>query len=231
MASKKKKKQSVATEPTIPATLADPQVAQESILKEGSQDPLDGLLVDKTLIPTPEEIPQESLPKILPDRNPCVYFDIKIGLKHVGRIWIELFKDITPKTAENFRALCTGEYGLGTSGYPLWYKESTFFRTIPNFVLQGGDFTRNNGTGGESIYGELFGDENFERKHTGFGTLSMANSGPNTNGSQFYISTVPCPWLDGRHVVFGQVSISLNAFKPVCSMLYLYPECFACLLP
>jgi hypothetical protein len=77
-----------------------------------------------------------SLPKILPDPNPCVYFDIKIGLKHVGRIWIELFKDITPKTAENFRALCTGEYGLGTSGYPLWYKESTFFRTIPNFVLQ-----------------------------------------------------------------------------------------------
>jgi hypothetical protein len=93
--------------------------------------------IELTFVPTNDlSVWLISLPKILPDPNPCVYFDIKIGLKHVGRIWIELFKDITPKTAENFRALCTGEYGLGTSGYPLWYKESTFFRTIPNFVLQ-----------------------------------------------------------------------------------------------
>ncbi|KAJ2710518.1 hypothetical protein H4R19_003709 [Coemansia spiralis] len=144
-----------------------------------------------------------------------VFFDIATKAKPLGRIEMELNRSHTPRTAENFRALCTGEKGTGTSGKLLSYKGSTFHRIIPQFMLQGGDFTNHNGTGGESIYGAKFADENFAIKHDAEGLLSMANAGPNTNGSQFFITTVPCPWLDGRHVVFGKVTEGLDIVKQI----------------
>ncbi|NBC14040.1 MAG: peptidylprolyl isomerase [Gammaproteobacteria bacterium] len=140
--------------------------------------------------------------------NPRVELSVSIGDEPAGTLELELFEDVTPKTAENFRVLCTGEQGEDMA-----YAGTPFHRIIPGFMIQGGDFTNGNGTGGKSIYGDTFPDESFQLKHTEPGLLSMANAGADTNGSQFFITVAATPWLDGKHVVFGKVVDGMDVVK------------------
>lgn len=160
-------------------------------------------LLESGLVPRLQSLIVEPPPE---KPNPIVFIDIRIGGEDKGRLLIELFKHITPKTAENFRCLCTGEKGIGKQGKKLCYKKSMFHRIVPGSYAQGGDIIKNNGTGGESIYdGKPFEDENFIKSNIQVGSLAMCNTGPNSNESQFFINLVPNADLDGKHVVFGQV--------------------------
>lgn len=210
----KKEEQQQQTETITEQVVADdeekPVAAADTVLEEKATDEAPAENKEEAAVVEEEAVVEEVVEDVVTlesahsDSNPRVFLDIEMGGESIGRIVFELFANVCPLTAENFRALCTGEKGMGKMGKPLHYKGSIFHRVIKDFMLQFGDFTNFNGTGGESIYGQKFADENFVLKHTESFVLSMANAGPGTNGSQVFCTTAVTPWLDGKHVVFGK---------------------------
>lgn len=176
------------------------------VADNSNKNSLSGIMADTGIIKIEGEVMSKDSDSVKKsEKKPRCFFEISIDGETVGKIVFELYWKDAPLTCANFKALCTGEKGQSEiSGKNLHYKGSKFHRIIPGFMAQGGDFTRGNGTGGESIYGSKFADENFTQRHTERGLLSMANAGPNTNGSQFFLTFIKCPWLDGKHVVFGK---------------------------
>ena len=201
--------------PVVEESLKKAKKVEEEAKEASEEEVEEKVVMEKEVIKTPEKEVKEKVKSPKPEDKGLhsrVFFDVKIGDTPAGRIDIALHLD-TPRTSENFFALCTGEKGKGRQGKPLHFLNCPFHRVIPGFMAQGGDFTKMNGTGGESIYGSEFKDENFIHKHEGPGILSMANCGKNTNGSQFFLCFKSTPHLNGMHVVFGKVTDGLDIIK------------------
>ncbi|KAH3732390.1 peptidyl-prolyl cis-trans isomerase, cyclophilin-type [Pelomyxa schiedti] len=202
---------STSTTATTPSAQSQPATAASPPPSTSTSTPTPTSAATSTA--TSSVVPGGVFDPLSDGNNPVVFFDVAMGNHPIGRIKMELFADVVPRTAENFRQFCIGQ--VRRNNVPIGYKGSIFHRVIKDFMIQGGDFVKSNGTGRVSIYGDHFDDENFRRKHTAPGLLSMANSGPNTNGCQFFITCATAEWLDGHHVVFGHVIDGMKVVRMI----------------